>query len=188
MENAIPSNLHGPILTAIIGKPPRAGVKLLINRRLTPAHSKHRTFIVRHDGGYTEWRATRLSILVLFIVHPLRKLASAASSLNLDKLRLGVRGHDFNQAAAGWPFLVRGPFVERSEAGKYLIAVLPPWFGFPKLIHTYSAIKESGVHVEKSAFGIHLRFIGVSKVTGRIATTSELSGSPESFPAKDAVS
>jgi hypothetical protein len=53
---------------------------------------------------------------------------------------------------------------------------------------TYSATNSSGVQVEKSAFGIHLRFIGVSKVTGRIATARELGGSPLFSAANDFVS
>ena len=49
----------------------------------------------------------------------------------------------------------------------------------------YSETNSRGVHVEWSAFGIHLRFIGVSKVTGRIATTEVSLGSPPSSEAKD---
>lgn len=51
----------------------------------------------------------------------------------------------------------------------------------------YSAIKSSGVHVEKSAFGIHLRFICVSNVIGRMETTNESSGKPDFSQANDFV-
>lgn len=56
------------------------------------------------------------------------------------------------------------------------------------LASTYSAIKSSDVQVEKSAFGIHLRFIGVSRVIGRIETTKEFSGNPDFSSANDLVS
>jgi len=56
------------------------------------------------------------------------------------------------------------------------------------LFYTYSATNSSGVQVEKSAFGIHFRFIGVSRVTGTIATDSELGGSPLFSAARDLVS
>nr|CAI5817734.1 unnamed protein product [Callosobruchus analis] len=43
-----------------------------------------------------------------------------------------------------------------------------------KLAITYSATNSRGVQVEKSALGIHFLFMGVSKVTGSMAVTSEL--------------
>lgn len=52
---------------------------------------------------------------------------------------------------------------------------------------TYSAMKSVVVHVEKSAFGIHLRFIGVSIVIGKMETTNELSGKPDLSCANDFV-
>ena len=56
------------------------------------------------------------------------------------------------------------------------------------LNQSYSAIKFNGVQVEKSAFGIHLRFIGVSRVIGKMETTNEFSGKPELGAANDFVS
>lgn len=53
---------------------------------------------------------------------------------------------------------------------------------------TYSAINSVVVHVEKSAFGIHLRFIGVSRHMGKIDTTNALSGNPDFSSANDLVS
>ena len=57
--------------------------------------------------------------------------------------------------------------------------------GFELVSHASNlqASSVKGVHVEKSALGINLRFIGVSKVIGRIATVVELDGRPLfSFP------
>jgi hypothetical protein len=42
-------------------------------------------------------------------------------------------------------------------------------------------MKPNGVQVEWSAFGIHLRFIGVSNVTGNRANAVALSGNPAAF-------
>lgn len=44
---------------------------------------------------------------------------------------------------------------------------------------TYSATNSSVVQVEKSAPDIHLRFMGVSRVTGRMATAVASLGRPE---------
>lgn len=55
-------------------------------------------------------------------------------------------------------------------------------------ICVYLATKVSGVHVEKSAFAIHLRFIGVSKVIGKIDTANDSFGKPEFGSARDLVS
>lgn len=51
----------------------------------------------------------------------------------------------------------------------------------------YSVIKSTGVQVEKSALGIHLRFIGVSSVIGKIDTTNEFCGNPDFSSARDFV-
>lgn len=51
----------------------------------------------------------------------------------------------------------------------------------------YSAMNSNGVHVEKSASGIHFLFIGVSSVIGKMETTNESAGKPDLFSANDLV-
>lgn len=51
----------------------------------------------------------------------------------------------------------------------------------------HSAINSRGVQVVKSALGIHFRFMGVSKVIGKIATTRDWLGRPLLGPANDLV-
>lgn len=53
--------------------------------------------------------------------------------------------------------------------------------------HSYLATKSRGVHVEKSALAIHFLFIGVSRVTGRMATAVAPVGRPDPGPASDCV-
>lgn len=45
-------------------------------------------------------------------------------------------------------------------------------------------LNEKSSYVEKSAFGIHLRFIDVSNVTGKMARTVESTGRPDCGAAK----
>ena len=61
------------------------------------------------------------------------------------------------------------------------------WFHIMDKNDSYSAMNSRGVHVLLSAFGIHFRFIGVSRVIGKIATTRDPAGSPLSLAANDFV-
>jgi hypothetical protein len=55
------------------------------------------------------------------------------------------------------------------------------------MLVSFSNVSEL-TYLEKSALAIHLRFIGVSRVMGRIDTTKESFGRPEFSDANDFVS
>lgn len=109
-------------------------------------------------------------------------------SVGLDQFGLEVGGNQLHETSVGRSLLVVGP-LPKGSANKYM--AMDEYSATPlshNLLDTHSAMKVSGVQVEKSALGIHLRFIGVSRVMGRMETTSESAGIPESLPANDLVS
>lgn len=94
--------------------------------------------------------------------------------LGQDSLRFGILSDKLHQTAARWSIAIFGPFQKQTKNQLNLIRKRSS-------IQTYSATNSNGVQVPKSALGIHLRFIGVSNVIGKIATAIASSGRPPSL-------
>lgn len=161
----------------------------------SPIHCTAYTLIRVQFGTTGNGRATSKAIWIVVCYSCLASFMYSVLSLGFVQRsslfgrhhrRHRVLGDQLQQAAVDRSRLAVRPADEltaQDQTKKSLVAA-----SSPPSRHTHSATNSSGVHEPKSPFGIHLRFIGVSSVTGRMDTTSAPSGRPELLPASDLVS